>query len=146
MLEAGGIPFSLSEHEPVFTSADAAAVRGVPLETGAKALVLKVDDSYLMVVLPADRALDSKTVKKLRRAKSIRFADREELARLTGLEPGAVPPFGRLFGLETLCDEGLAANESINFNAGSHRHSIRMRTADYISFERPVMGVFGKTH
>lgn len=144
MLDAAGVEYTLSEHEPVYTSAEAAEVRGVLLETGAKALVLKVDDAFLMVVLPADRSLDSKKVKKLRGAKSIRFANREELARLTGLEPGAVPPFGQLFALDTLCDDRLAGNELINFNAGSHCHSIQMRTADYISFERPVMGMFGK--
>src|SRR5665811_2069959 len=87
-LRAAGVEFDVREHEPVFTSAAAAAVRGASLASGAKALVCKADEQFVMFVLPADRRLASKQVRADRRWRSLRFATREELRTLTGLEPG----------------------------------------------------------
>src|SRR5262245_14708429 len=114
------VEFNVLRHEPVYTGAQAAAVRGRPLSSGAKALVMKAEDQFVVLILPADRKLDSKKARDGLRVKSLRFANKEELAELTGLQPGAVPPFGSLFGLATYCDPALADNPSINFNAGDH--------------------------
>ena len=138
-LREAGVPFSQREHAAVRTSEEAAAVRGAPLHSGAKALVLKGGDRFLLAVLPADCALDSRALRTAVGSRRIRFASRDELLDLTGLTPGAVPPFGSLFGLETVCDPGLADNEQINFNAGSHRHSVQMSYAHWEAMERPHM-------
>jgi len=132
------VEFNVLRHEPVYTSEQAAAVRGTPLSSGAKALVMKADDQFVVLILPADRKLDSKKARDGLRVKSLRFANKEELAELTGLQPGAVPPFGSLFGLATYCDPALADNPSINFNAGDHSISIQMSYADYVAVEKPV--------
>lgn len=136
-LRQAGVAFTESEHAAVRTSEEAAAVRGAPLRSGAKALVLKSGDRFLLAVLPADRALDSRALRAAAGSRRIRFASREELLELTGLTPGAVPPFGSLFGMETVCDPGLADNRLINFNAGSHRHSVQMDYADWAALEQP---------
>ena len=136
-LRQAGVAFAESEHAAVHTSEEAAAVRGAPLRSGAKALVLKSGDRFLLAVLPADRTLDSRALRAAAGSRRIRFASREELLELTGLTPGAVPPFGSLFGMETVCDPGLADNRLINFNAGSHRHSVQMSYADWAALEQP---------
>jgi Ala-tRNA(Pro) deacylase len=138
-LQTGGIAFTVLRHEPVYTSEQAAAVRGVPLASGAKALVLKAGESFVMAVMPADRKLDSKKARAALGTKSIRFASREEVEQLTGLQPGSIPPFGSLFGLPTWCDPALGENVSINFNAGDHAISVQMAYADYLALERPTM-------
>ncbi len=137
-LREAGIDFTQMHHAPVYTSAEAAAVRGTTLHSGAKALILKGEESFVMVVLPADMALDSNTVRKLLGVKRLRFATKEEVLDLTGgLTPGSIPPFGSLFGLPTICDERLAENERINFNAGSHSDSIQMSYSAYVAYESP---------
>ena len=73
------INYSVLRHAPVFTSEEAAAVRGTPLASGAKALVCKTDDRFVMIVLSADRKLASKAVRAAEAVKSLRFASREEL-------------------------------------------------------------------
>src|SRR6185503_19425525 len=108
LLNAKSIPFEILCHAPVFTSEEAAAVRGTPLASGAKALICRADEQFFMIVLPADRKLASKAVRKAGGIKSLRFASREEVEQLTGLQPGSIPPFGNLFGLPTWCDERLA--------------------------------------
>ena len=141
LLRASQVAFSEREHAAVRTSEEAAAVRGAPLHSGAKALVLKAADRFLLAVLPADCSLDSKALRGVAGTRRIRFANREELLELTGLTPGAVPPFGSLFGLDTVCDCKLADNRQINFNAGSHCHSVQMAYADYEAIERPRLAV-----
>ena len=56
----------------------------------------------------------------------------DELFALTGCLPGAVPPFGNLFGLEVLVDEELTRVDEIAFNAGSRAVSLTMRCADFL--------------
>lgn len=136
-LEQTGTPYDVLRHAPVFTSEEAAAVRGVALASGAKALICKVDQRFVMFVLPADCKLDSKRARRATNAKSLRFASRDEVAQLTGLEPGSIPPFGSLFNLETWCEPRLGDQERINFNAGDHAISLSMRYADYLAVEQP---------
>jgi Ala-tRNA(Pro) deacylase len=143
-LQELGVEFSVLRHAPVYTSQEAADVRGTSLASGAKALVCKVDEAFAMIVLPADRKLASKAVRQALGAKSLRFADRDEVLRLTGLAPGSIPPFGSLFDLPTYCDSRLDEQPTINFNAGDHAISIGMTLADYLRVERPVRGTFSE--
>ena len=53
-LQEAGVPFDIMRHEPVFTSEEAARVRGAPLASGAKALICKVAERFVMFVMPAD--------------------------------------------------------------------------------------------
>ena|SRR5438128_8696248 len=138
-LKQGGVPFTVLRHEPVFTSEQAAAVRGTSLASGAKALVVKAGEKFVLIVLPADRRLDNKKAREVFGVKSIRFASKEEVEQLTGLQPGSIPPFGSLFNLSTYCDPALAENPSINFNAGDHAVSVQMSYADYVAVEKPML-------
>jgi Ala-tRNA(Pro) deacylase len=138
-LQISGVAFTMLRHEPVYTSEQAAAARGVPLASGAKALVLKAGEAFVLAVVPADRKLDSKMARVALGSRSIRFASREEVEKLTGLQPGSIPPFGSLFGLPTHCDPALGDSASINFNAGDHSISVQMTYADYIAVEQPAL-------
>ena len=131
-LREAGVAFEIMEHAPVRTSEEAARVRGTPLEAGAKALVVRAEERFVHCVLPADLRADNAALRALVGTRKLRFATREELHRLTGCEPGAVPPFGNLFGLPVLLDEALCANERVVFSAGSHGRSITMRCADLV--------------
>ena len=141
-LQRAGVDFEVTRHAPVYTSAEAAAVRGVDLHSGAKALIVKAGDRFVMIVLPADLALSGKAGKKALACKSTRFANQDDVRQITGLKPGSIPPLGSLFDLETYCDDRLADNPRINFNAGAHTVSIGMSYADYQAVERPHLGRF----
>ena len=140
LLAGRDVAYTVFRHEPVYTSEEAARVRGTPLASGAKALICKCDGRMVMFVMPADRKLASKAVRRTKGWRKLRFANAEEVLELTGLAPGSIPPFGSLFGLPTLCDGRLGENESINFNAGDHTISVSMRYADYVDVEAPEIG------
>lgn len=130
------IDFEVMTHQPVETSEQAALVRGTNLESGAKAIVAKVD-KFMMFVLPSNLKLDSAKIKKIFKTKNFRFADDRELIEITGCKKGAVPPFGLLFDLETIVDKELLKQKEINFNAGANDKSIKMKTEDYIKIVKP---------
>src|SRR5262249_22543122 len=92
---------------------------------------------FCMLVLPADRRLDSKKLRTALGVKGSRFASEEEADELTGVEPGSIPPFGSFFVLHHHCAAVLAQNDSINFNAADHGVSIQMKYADYLVVEKP---------
>jgi prolyl-tRNA editing enzyme YbaK/EbsC (Cys-tRNA(Pro) deacylase) len=142
LLTDAGIEYRLMRHEPVRTSEDAARVRGTPLEAGAKALVVRAGDRHVHLVLPAHRRVDNAAVRAILDTRSVRFVTPDELVQLTGCLPGAVPPFGNLFGLPVLVDEQLAARDMIAFNAGDNAVSITMRADDFVRLSGATLGRF----
>jgi Ala-tRNA(Pro) deacylase len=142
-LAAEGISFREVRHEPTRTSQESARARGEELRVGGKALLIKVDEAYRLFVLSADRKLDSAAVKRRFGGRKIRFATPEELADLTGLVPGSVPPFGQpLLPFPLYVDPSVFANERIAFNAGSLTDSIVMASDDYRRIARAEVFTF----
>jgi len=131
-LAAEGVPFREVHHESTRTSEESARARGEELRIGGKALLIKVDDVYRLFVLSADRKLDSAAIKRHFGARKTRFATPEELAELTGLVPGSVPPFGQpVLPFPLYADPSVFENDRIAFNAGSLTDSIVMQAGDY---------------
>ncbi|MEJ2367051.1 MAG: YbaK/EbsC family protein [Acidobacteriota bacterium] len=145
LLETGGADFREMEHPPTHTSEESAEARGEPMRIGGKALVLKIGEDFAVFVLSAARKLDSKRVRKYFGLRGIRFASREELKELTGLEPGAVPPFGRpVLPFDLYLDRSILLNERIAFNAGSLTRSIIMDREAYTALAHPTIFDFSK--
>jgi Ala-tRNA(Pro) deacylase len=138
-LDKEGVEHTLSEHEPVRTSEDAARVRGISLNTGAKSMVLKTKDGFSLFVLPADKRIDWKKARTLLGVKDVRFATEEEAETITHVKMGAVPPFGNLLELTTYFDEKLLENEFLNFNPGSTTHTVNMKSKDLVELVKPQL-------
>ncbi len=110
---------------------------------GGKAILLKVDQAFHVLVLPADRKLDSAAVKQFFKAKKLRFAGVDELQQQTGFVPGTVPPFGRpILPFPLYVDEALTENDRIAFNAGSLTDSVILEMNDYLRLAEPTIFSF----
>ena len=145
LLTDNGVTFVEMEHEPTLTSEQAAQTRGVNLEIGGKALLIKTDDIFRLFVLSAASQLDSRAIRISLGSRRTRFATPEELKRLTGLVPGSVPPFGRpILPFDLYVDPSIEKNEEIAFNAGSLTHSILMSVGDYLRIAKPEIIDFSK--
>ena len=138
-LEKEGITFKTLHHPPTYTSEQSAEYRGEALTTGAKAIVYKIEKTFYLFVMPADRKMDNKKIKAYfkaagRKAKKTRFATAAELLELTGLVPGSVPPFGDpILPFELFVDVEILKNEKTAFNAGSLTDSVIMQRGDYLA-------------
>ena len=145
LLARNGITYQVFEHEPVYTSEQAAQIRGVDLKTGVKALVLKTEEGYyVMGLVAADRRVDLKKLAEIVKTKKLRLASPQEVLKITGCEVGSVHPFGNLHGLPIYLDGSVLENDTINFNAGLHTFSIQMKARDLIRVVRPKIEEFSK--
>jgi prolyl-tRNA editing enzyme YbaK/EbsC (Cys-tRNA(Pro) deacylase) len=130
--------FREAHHEPTRTSEESARARGEEMRVGGKALVVKVDDTFRLFVLSADRKLDSGAIKQHFGAKRTRFATPDELMQLTGLVPGSVPPFGSpILPFPLYTDPSVFENDRVAFNAGSLTDSMVISIEDYRRLARP---------
>src|SRR5436189_117970 len=106
-LKEQGIDYKEFDHEPVYTSEDAAKIRGLSLDEGAKSLLLKAKENFVLVVLAGSKKLDSKKLKKLLGVKDLRFASPAEVQEQMNCMIGSCYPFGSLNGLNTYIDQSL---------------------------------------
>lgn len=138
------IEYEVLEHKPVYTSKEAAEVRGTELKQGCKALICKTEEGFIQAVVPSDKELDVGKLQELTLYKKIELANAKEVRQATGCNIGSVPPFGNLFSLKTYFDKLVAKNDIVAFNAGSHARSIKMKAKDLIKVVNPVVGEFSK--
>ncbi len=135
--------YEVLEHAAVFTSEEAAKVRGTELKQGVKALVVKAGKRYLQFCVPGNKEIDLQKASDLAGTK-IELAQASEIKDMAGCQIGAVPPFGNLFGADVFIDEDVLKNEYVAFNAGLHTKSIRMRSDTLVKVTGAKVGKFSK--
>lgn len=143
-LKDNQIEHQLYQHRPVYTSEEAAKVRGTKIKQGAKALVMLADKKPVLLVLSAAQKVDTAKFKKLFGFKDLRMGKAPEVKEITGVEIGAVPPLGNLMNLETFVDRGLGENKEIAYSAGSPSRSAKMSYQDFRRLVKPQVGQFAK--
>jgi Ala-tRNA(Pro) deacylase len=122
------VDFEIHEHDEAFTARATARAEGVETRTFAKVIGIGTDDGRsAMAVLDADDRLDLSKACRALDARHVRLLSEDEFATLTpGCLPGAVPAVGSLFGLPMVADLAVRDCHEISFNAGTHRHSVRV--------------------
>jgi Ala-tRNA(Pro) deacylase len=131
-LDSKKVRYEVTKHRPVFTAQQMASEEHVPGMQVAKPVLIKADGKYYLCVLPACCKIVFAALEQYIRVAEVRLADESEMAEVFGeCELGAEPPFGHLYGIETLMEEVLEKDEFIMFQAETHEHAVRMRLADY---------------
>ncbi|HVC00207.1 MAG TPA: YbaK/EbsC family protein [Candidatus Dormibacteraeota bacterium] len=136
------VPYSTIEHAQAFTSQETAATMHVPGKTMAKVVVLQGRSSPYLGVLSASYQVDLDLFEKAV-GEPVRLATEDRIRELfPDCEPGAVPPFGRLYDVQTYVDEALAEEAEIVFPAGSHSNAVRMSYRDFQELTMPEVRSF----
>jgi Ala-tRNA(Pro) deacylase len=139
-LERNFVPHEVIEHTPAFTAHSVATAVHVPDREIAKTLIARADDRFVMLVLPADHRIDDHAIRTVLGARHASLAHEEDLGQIfPDCELGAMPPFGNLYGMQVIVDASLAGDAEIVFNACTHTHAVRLRTADYMRLVRPFV-------
>jgi Ala-tRNA(Pro) deacylase len=142
LLNSSQVPYEVIEHPPVYTSQEAADIRGFTLSAGAKSLLLKAGDRFVLLILPGDKRLNTKKAKELLGVKNLRFAKPEEVESIMGCTIGACYPFGSIIQTQAFVDETLSLQPVISFNPGKHDISITMKWSDYVQVVKPEIRSF----
>ena len=135
-LEANGVAHAVIPHPIAFTATSVAGAAHIPGKAMAKTVVVNLDGLPVLAVVPATRKVDLERLRQATGALTVELADEREFAAdFPECEPGAMPPFGNLYGMRVFVEPHLAADPQIAFNAGTHTELISMA---YQDFERLV--------
>jgi Ala-tRNA(Pro) deacylase len=137
-LDAKGVRYEVRSHREAFTAQEVAAAEHVPGREMAKVVMVRDGGKYLMAVLPAPYHVGLERLGKAAGRRDLRLATEAEFAGLfQGCEPGAMPPFGNLYGIPVYVDDSLTQDDEITFNAGNHEQTVHMKYADFARLVQP---------
>ena len=118
--------YEVVAHPKSFSSAETASAAHVPDDHIAKGVLLKDDTGYLLTVIPASQWVDFQRLKD-DLGRELHLATEEEIEQLFGdCDPGAVPPLGESYGIETVLDDSLTSLAHVYFEAGDHEQLIKV--------------------
>jgi Ala-tRNA(Pro) deacylase len=144
-LKSNKVKFELRHHPARYTAQEVAAAEHITGEDVAKVVVVRSDDQFAMCVLPATYVLDMKKAKKVVGGKKVALATEAEMGNLfPDCEVGAMPPFGKEYGLSLFVEEHLAAQAQVLIPAGTHEDSVLLAWKDYERLAAPTVASFGK--
>ncbi len=135
------IEFEEFQHEAVYTSEQAARIRGLKsAKAGIKSMIFKTETGkFILVLNPGDRKVDTKEIAQLEKAKHLSIAKPEEVEKVTGVPTGCVAPFGLKTKLKTYLNEELLKSEYLYFNPGIHTKTVEIRAVDLLQvLENPI--------
>lgn len=124
-------------HPPAFTAQKRARFLRVSGSHVAKSVLLVGPSGYLLAVLPATRQIDTDELGRDLGGPVRVATDREVAEVFSDCEWGVVPPFGRLYGLNTLLDATLDPETLMVFETSSRAQAVRMRCRDFERLEKP---------
>jgi Ala-tRNA(Pro) deacylase len=147
-LDDAGVTYTGHPHRPAYTSQEIAHSVHIPGREMVKSVILKADEKNLiMAALSANDTANLDVLRKEIGCGSLRLATETEFSdAFPTCQPGAMPPFGNIFNLSTYCEANLCRNREIEFNAGSHGETIRMRFDDYKRLANPKMIHFAQPY
>ena len=140
-LDEAGVKYKRHTHQPAYTALEIAESLHVPGREFVKSVVLKADKGPLiMAVLASEDTVNLDTLRRQIRCNVLRLATEKEFTNsFPTCKPGAMPPFGNLFGVQVYCEADLAKNREIEFNAGSHDETVRMTFKDFEDLVEPTL-------
>ncbi|NCN07168.1 YbaK/EbsC family protein [Candidatus Falkowbacteria bacterium] len=138
-LDKQNIDYEEIAHKTVYTAYDAALTLKKELKEIAKNLIVKADNTYALVIVPADKRLDLNKIKKALKAKKISIPDEKVIVRVLKIKPGAVSSFGKLHKLEILVDKAMTGTKKAIFSTGSLSDSVLIKVKDFIQMEEAKM-------
>ena len=106
--------------------------------------MLRAGSQVLLAILPASFHVDLKKLAGIV-GTSVKLIEEQECYQLfPDCQPGAVPPFGELYGLPVYMDQALADDPEIIFCAGTLSDGIRMGNADFVHLVKPRICSFAE--
>jgi len=142
-LQARLVRFQVLLHAPSHSATHLAGSVHVPGRSVAKSVLVRAGDAFVLAVLPATHRIDVTRLAEVLGVPEVRIASEAEVESVfEDCEPGALPPFGRRYGLSTVLDASLAGSAEVVFVGNTRHEGIRMRFQDYERIEAPTRARF----
>jgi len=142
-LDSENVSYEELRHPPAFTGQEVAHELHLSGKQCAKTVVLEGDGRLAMAVLPASNRLNLQDLKAVMEVEHLEMLAESALNKLfPDCQAGAIPPLGRLYGMEVWVDRAVCDSEHIVFCAGTHEDCIRMKYSDFAKLAKPRLSRF----
>ncbi|AMO56811.1 hypothetical protein GZ77_02410 [Endozoicomonas montiporae] len=139
-LAAHHVSYRTQQHKPAFSAQEVAEQAHISGHKVAKTVVIKLDGKMALCVLPATERVNFSMLRHAAGSHTAELATEDEFANhFPACEPGAVPPFGNLYGLPVYAMETLKAGKTLAFNSGDASELLVLEWEDFTELVRPVV-------
>jgi Ala-tRNA(Pro) deacylase len=133
-------PYTTLTHHRTITAQQTADAAHIGNRDFAKTVMLKIDGTLAMLVMPAAYRADLTRLSRALGGREVELAQESEFKdAFADCEVGAMPPFGNLYGMPVYVDARLTGEAEIAFNAGSHTDVVRMPYAEFERLAQPEL-------
>ena len=130
-LDMNGVEYDMLMHHHTDSSINSAHAAHIPESQLAKPVILEDVQGYVMAVIPADSHIKIRELNRLL-DRNMGLATENEIPDLfKDCEPGAIPPVGQAYGMQTIVDNNLDACSDIYFESGNHEELVHMNGAAF---------------
>jgi Cys-tRNA(Pro)/Cys-tRNA(Cys) deacylase len=147
-LRAAGIPFTghAYEHDPANRNFgdEAAAVLGLDPERVFKTLMVDVDGSLAVAVVPITGKLDLGALAAALHGKRATMSDPAVAERRTGYLVGGISPIGQKTAHPTVVDETIELFDTVFVSGGKRGFDIELTPADLIRITNALLGAIAR--
>jgi len=148
-LESKGVDPKIIEHKTVFTAIDAANTLKRKMDEIVKSLLVKADNYYYIVCLPATHNLDFKKIKQAIeksagvKIKAVQITDEKLMKSVLKLKKEGMSAFGGFHKLPVILEKKLLKVKKAIFSSGSFNHSVEMAVKNFSQLENVILADFG---
>jgi Ala-tRNA(Pro) deacylase len=132
-LIAKNVVYDVVAHEPTKSSMRTAETCGVSADCVAKAVVLRDEYGYVLAILPASHHIRLEDLR-MQLGLNVDLAAEYEIEELfDDCMPGAIPPVGECYGLDTVVDDSIEEQPEVYLEGGDHATLVHMSHAQFAS-------------
>lgn len=131
------IKFSVTSHVPTHTSRAIAMANHVSEECVSTVRVFRASQKYWLAVVPGHSQLNMDELCRALGAEVIPVSELDAERLFPECESGALPPFGKLFGMNVIVDATFQRTGWLVFNACRHAVSVKMEWNAFERLEHP---------
>jgi len=144
-LDSHQVRYLVISHSVAYTAQEIAASVHVPGKELAKTVIVRINGTLAMAVVPASSHVDLDRLRQETGTVAVDLASERDFKHVfPDCETGAMPPFGNLYGMPVFVDASLSKHDQITFNAGTHRELMRMAWADLARLVKPTVLPFAE--
>ncbi|WP_455222224.1 aminoacyl-tRNA deacylase [Kaarinaea lacus] len=125
------VQFEPIPHPKTASSRETAHATHVREDHIAKAVIVKDNKGFAMVVIPGSNWIKLEALNRELDREFELAAESETVAMFPDCRPGAIPPLGPAYDLETYVDEQLMSLANVFFEGGDHTHLVQVNGQDF---------------
>lgn len=145
-LEKNGVKYAVVPHRTVYTAYDLAITLKRDLGSVVKTILISADKGYALVMLPANRRVDLKKIKKVLEAKQVGITKESAQKKVLAITNAAVTPFAVLYGeFQVIADRPLTRIKKLIVPSGTFEESLEMNWESILKGTQATVADIGET-